>query len=140
MEFVQLVNELRERPPMVDVFISYKKERRLYAQRLAVILEARGYDIWWDHGLLPGEEFDQQILQKLNAARAVVVLWCSGAIRSGFVKSEARRAFRDRKLVQTHIENVEAPIGLDVDQSQSLVGWSGAPHDDAVARILLPIS
>ncbi|MBC7768028.1 MAG: toll/interleukin-1 receptor domain-containing protein [Phycisphaerales bacterium] len=125
---------------MADVFISYKKERRAHAERLAIILEAHGFEVWWDHDLLPAAQFDTQIESELDGAAAAVVLWCSGAIQSKFVKSECRRADRSNKLVQTHLEDVSAPIGLDQDQSLSLIGWTGAPEAPAVRRLIVTVS
>ncbi|MGE0829065.1 MAG: toll/interleukin-1 receptor domain-containing protein, partial [Hyphomonadaceae bacterium] len=123
---------------MVDVFISYKKERRAHAKRLAGVLEAYGYDVWWDYGLLvDAGDYDTQIENKLNAAKAVVVLWCSGAVGSSFVKDEARRANNARKLLQAQIEaDIEPPVGFGMAERVFLLNWSGDPAAEGVLRLV----
>lgn len=110
---------------MADIFISYKKERRAHAQRLAVILQALGFKVWWDAGLLVGDEFRDRIEEELVAAKAVVVLWCSGSVRS-----------KAQKLVQAYLEDVAVPLGFDETQGQNLVAWSGAPGEVGVSNLV----
>ncbi len=43
------------RRAMADVFISYKREDRELAERLAHALEQLGFDVWWDFDLLAGD-------------------------------------------------------------------------------------
>lgn len=121
---------------MADVFISYKRERRAHAERLAVILEAYGYTVWWDYDLLVGLDFRDQIDNEISSCRAAVVLWCSASIKSNFVKSEAGRADSANKLLGAFLEEVIAPLGLDQAQAQSLVGWSGGPEDKALLKLV----
>jgi hypothetical protein len=63
--------------------------------------------VWWDHALQSWGDYEIQIRNALNEARAVVVIWTKVAGESRWVKSEAGRASRDHKLV-----NVRAP-GLE---------------------------
>ncbi|HIG43264.1 MAG TPA: TIR domain-containing protein [Gammaproteobacteria bacterium] len=42
---------------MNKVFLSYKREDASYASVLAQSLKVRGYDVWWDFELLPGDKF-----------------------------------------------------------------------------------
>lgn len=123
---------------MVDVFISYKKERRAHARRLAAVLEAYGFDVWWDYGLLvDAGDYDAQIEAKLLAAKAVIVLWCSGSRASSFVKDEARRARDANKLLPALIEaGVEPPLGFGVAEMAFLLGWSGDPEAEGVLRLV----
>lgn len=79
-------------PPMAEVFISYKSERRNAAQHLAKMLKLHGYSVWFDYWLLSGENFDTQIMRELNTAKAIVVLWRQRSCNSDWVKDEADRA------------------------------------------------
>ena len=120
----------------MDIFISYKKERRDHAFRLAAILEAYGYDVWWDYELSVGPDFRLQIEAKLKEARAVIVLWCSGARRSKFVIDEATRSDRDGKLIPAYLEWVDPPLGLGQAHGQTLVNWVGEAGSETLAGLL----
>ncbi|MEQ1617740.1 MAG: SUMF1/EgtB/PvdO family nonheme iron enzyme [Terricaulis sp.] len=123
---------------MVDVFISYKKERRAHAKRLAAVLETYGFEVWWDYDLLVGAgDYDTQIEHKLSAAKAVIVLWCSGSRASRFVKDEADRAVRAEKLLPALIEaGVDPPLGLGRAEMAHLLAWSGDPSAEGVVRLV----
>ncbi len=121
---------------MTDLFISYKKERRAHAERLAAVIEAYGFTVWWDYGLVVGPDFRAQIESNLDAANAVVVLWCSGSIKSRFVRSEAGRADRRNKLVEALLENVEPPVGFGESQAAALIGWDGDPRAPMIEGLI----
>jgi hypothetical protein len=40
---------------MADIFISYSSEDRDQARILAAFLEAEGYSVWWDTGVIPSD-------------------------------------------------------------------------------------
>jgi hypothetical protein len=124
---------------VVDVFISYKKERRAFVERLAAVLEAHGLDVFWDHELVVGPNYTFQLESKLREAKAVLVLWCTGSRRSTYVIDEARIARQAGKLVPALIEPVEPPLGFGGDQMALLLGWDGAPDGDGVARIVASV-
>jgi TPR repeat protein len=126
---------------MADVFISYKLERRSHAERLAVILQAHGYDVWWDHRLLPGDKFRKEIEAQIDNAKAVVVLWCKRSVESEFVIDEADHARKSQKLLQVVIESVIPPLGFrSVDQRLDLAGWPGNADHEGIEALLQPIA
>jgi len=43
---------------MAEIFISYKSERRNAAKHLAGVLTRYGYSVWFDYGLIKGDDFD----------------------------------------------------------------------------------
>jgi len=51
---------------VADVFISYKTERRNAAQHLARVLELNGYSVWFDYGLLSGQDLGPQIERAMD--------------------------------------------------------------------------
>ncbi len=125
---------------MVDIFISYKRERFTHAQRLATVLEANGFSVWWDYSLIVGPAFRDQIERQISLARAVVVLWCTASIQSKFVRSEADRADRQKKLFQALLENVVPPLGFSEAQNQNLAHWTGAPNDPGIQAFMQAIA
>jgi hypothetical protein len=76
---------------MADIFISYASADREIARTLGETLTARGHAAWWDRTIPPGRVFDEVILEALNAAQCVIVLWSQASIASNWVKTEARR-------------------------------------------------
>jgi len=84
---------------MADIFISYSKSDREVTEALARDLEAAGYSVWWDTSLVPGDVFKDVILEKIAGARAAIVIWTKGSVKSEWVYSEATRAKAQGKLV-----------------------------------------
>ena len=60
---------------LANIFLSYAREDSSCAQRLANILEAAGYDVWWDRRLDGGEEFSAEIEAALGKSDIVLVAW-----------------------------------------------------------------
>jgi len=75
---------------MADIFLSYAREDKEAAQRLADALSSSGYDVWWDPDIPAGPSFTQVIEEALASAKCVVVLWSGASVRSGWVQDEAR--------------------------------------------------
>jgi formylglycine-generating enzyme required for sulfatase activity len=94
---------------MADVFISYSKTRRAEAAELARELGDLGYSVWWDTSLLPTGSFTTAIDRELNAAKAVLVIWSPESVLSKWVRSEARHADRQDKLINTHTVELDNP-------------------------------
>ena len=60
---------------MADIFISYKKEDAGRVIRMVEALRADGFDVWWDHGIKAGSEWDRSIHKELYAAKVVIAIW-----------------------------------------------------------------
>ena len=57
-------------------------------EQLAKDLEAKGFSVWYDAGLVPGDSFGEVILRELQQARAAIVIWDTASVRSEWVRSE----------------------------------------------------
>ena len=57
---------------MADVFLSYAREDRETAERLAHALERHGWSVWWDRHVPAGKRFDEVIAKSLASARCVM--------------------------------------------------------------------
>src|SRR5689334_3475026 len=95
-----------------DVFVSYSRENREAAQRLADALIKNRLHVWWDRDLVAGSEFAAVIETQLNSAAVVLGLWSSESVRSAFVRDECGRALRAGKLLPVRIEEVDLPLGF----------------------------
>jgi hypothetical protein len=121
---------------MADVFISYAREDREVAQRLAAALTARGWSVYWDRQIRSGQRFAEVIEAELSAARCVVVLWSEHSVRSDWVIDEAE-AGRDRGvLAPARITDVPLPMGFRQIHTTDLIGWHGEAHHEGIEALL----
>lgn len=110
---------------MHNIFISYASEDREQAHLLAEAFAARGWSVWWDRHVVPGEAFDTRIEQALDAAHCVVVLWSSASVASEWVKNEAAVGVERGVLVPAMIAAVKLPLEFRRKQTADLSGWQG---------------
>ena len=121
---------------MSDVFISYAHSTATEAQAVAKALRALGYGVWLDDALPAHLVFADVIEERLQAAKAVVVIWSAEAVDSQWVRSEANRAREDGKLVQVTIDNERLPMPFEQIHCADLSGWSGDPDTPAWRTVL----
>ena len=77
---------------MSDIFISYARSTEPQARKIAEALRALGYGVWRDDELPAHRAYSEVIEERLKAAKAVVVLWSTEAVRSQWVRAEAEVA------------------------------------------------
>jgi len=111
-----------------DIFLSYAHEDRDKASALADVLNARGWRVWWDRRIAPGEAFDVMIERELSTCKCAVVLWSGNSVNATWVRNEARRAARRRVLVPILIEDVEMPLEFENLQAANLTSWHAATN------------
>jgi adenylate cyclase len=63
-----------------DIFLSYAREDRERARRVVDALVSKGWSVFWDPRIVPGETWDDTIQAELAAARCVVVLWSQNSV------------------------------------------------------------
>jgi len=110
---------------MSDIFISYARSTANQAQTVAEALRALGYDVWRDDELPAHRAYAEVIEERLQAAKAVVVIWSAEAVKSEWVQSEADQARAARKLVQLNLDGAKLPMPFDRIQCADLTGWTG---------------
>ena len=120
---------------MTQLFISYARENRDTAERVANALGEIGIDVWWDRDIPGGSEFAEVIEQRLTEARVVIVLWSESSTRSGFVRDESMRALEAGKLLPVRIEVVVPPLGFGQIHALDLLDWDGAADDPAFVGV-----
>lgn len=121
---------------MVDVFISYKRDERARAQRIANKLQALGLDAWLDARIPSGVSFDAEIERALIAAKAVLVLWTPGAVASDWVRNEANAGKERGVLVALMLSPCELPIAFRSVQYEPLLNSNFEDDDPAWIRTL----
>ena len=110
---------------MADIFISYKKEDAGRVIRMVEALRAEGFDVWWDHGIKAGTEWDRSIHKELYAAKVVIAIWSNASVAAPWVKEEATVGKSRGVLVPARIDDVDPPLGFMMIQAADLVDWSG---------------
>lgn len=120
----------------IDVFISYKREERDVAKALAEALARRGYKVWWDIELMPGDRFVDSIMAVLSEAKAVIVLWSHAAVASDFVRAEARHADEQDKLIPARLDDCRLPLPFGERHTLDLRGWWPTADEDTLEPLL----
>ena len=124
---------------MADIFVSYKREDRVAIEPLVHLLEARGFSVWWDPSIVPGERFASVISDALDNAQCVIVGWSSRSIESFWVQDEASTA-RDRGiLLPISIDGAQPPLGFRQLQTTNLADWHGQADDPRIEHLLVGI-
>lgn len=123
-------------PDRYQVFLAYSRRDLDLARRFVGLLEAEGFTVWWDVGLLPiGVAFEEGIFSAIGDAACVIVLWTSTSIQSEWVLREAEFAQRERKLLPVLMEPVELPRQFSRIQAADLSG--GAERGNPAFRRLI---
>jgi len=124
---------------MADVFISYKREDRRWAERLADALAKQGLEVWWDHELAAGEAFRRVIHTQMEQARAVLVLWSKASVESDFVLDEAGRGLARGILIPATIEPISPPLGFGQVHAIDLSEWNGDANASNIRAIVAAV-
>jgi DNA/RNA endonuclease G (NUC1) len=127
--------EPASRPP-VDVFISYARNDQAVAARLAKTLKSEGFDVWFDSAIYAGADWQELLVDTLNSAKAVVVLWSRNSVRREWVLKEANIAQDTRRLVPVVIDDCQLPKGFTKTQASILRDWDGGPDHAELPRLL----
>jgi adenylate cyclase len=117
---------------MADVFISYARADKARVAPLVAAIEAKGWTVWWDPEITPGQEFDDQIEAEIDAAKAVLVVWTPVSVASRWVRGEAREAAERGILVPVRFEQARLPMDVRAIHTTDLDDWREDPsHSSA---------
>ncbi|MBU6470166.1 MAG: TIR domain-containing protein [Gammaproteobacteria bacterium] len=121
---------------MADVFVSYARADKARVAPLVAAIEAKGWSVWWDPEITPGQEFDDQIDAEINAAKAVLVVWTPTSVTSRWVRGEAREAAERGILVPVRFEQARLPMDVRAIHTTDLDNWREDPANPAVQECL----
>lgn len=139
---------------MTDVFLSYSskdrgegededsKPREDRVTPIVTLLEAQGFEVFWDQQVPAGVNWNKWIKDKLSGAKCAVALWSGNSIDSDPVAHEATIAHKQGKLISVLIDDLDAeqvPMGLYTSQAVKLLGWTGDDDDENWKKILSAI-
>ena len=102
---------------MTHIFISYAREDRETAERLARALAGHGWAVWWDRDIPAGQAFDRVIeaLPTLGAETHLYLIGPDGRFAQGDQTAELmrladNRGVRDRVHLVGEIANADLPF------------------------------
>src|SRR2546430_3761917 len=121
---------------MADVFISYKREDAARTRKLVAALREAGLDVWWDEDIPASAPWEATIERALADAKAVIVCWSPASVASENVRSEARVAREDGRLIQVFVKPCTSPLFFGERQGVDLSKWRGNADDSQIARIV----
>ena len=97
---------------VTDIFISYAREDRPFAAKVAKALTERGFKVWWDWELIGGDNYRVRIREVIGEAKKSIVLWSRHSVVSAFVIDEATEAKKHGKLIPVSIDGSAPPFGF----------------------------
>lgn len=121
---------------MADVFVSYCRRDKPRVAPLVAAIKARGWSVWWDPAIAPGEEFDSQINAELRVAAAVLVIWTPASVESRWVRGEARDAAERGVMVPARFDRATLPIDVRAFQTIDLDGYPEDAQSPQVQELL----
>ena len=121
---------------MADVFVSYARTDKARVAPLVAAIVAKGWTVWWDPEITPGQEFDDQIDAEIDAAKAVMVVWTPTSVASRWVRGEAREAADRNILVPVRFDNARLPMDVRAIHTTDLDGWGEDPASPAAQEFL----
>jgi adenylate cyclase len=121
---------------MADVFVSYARSDKARVAPLVAAIEARGWSVWWDPEIAPGQEFDRRIARELEAAAAVLVVWTPQSVESRWVRGEARDGAERGILVPVRFEKANLPIDVRAFHTTDLDDAGDGDRSPQVQEIL----
>ena len=121
---------------MADVFVSYARADRDRVAPLVAAIVAKGWSVWWDPEITPGQEFDDQIDAEIDAAKAVMVVWTPTSVTSRWVRGEAREAADRGILVPVRFDNARLPMDVRAIHTTDLDDWAGDPASPPAREFL----
>lgn len=127
---------------MIDIFVSYAQEDRLKAKAIVELFSTIGWNTWWDRHIAGGGKWSPEILEKVNEAKCVVVLWSRDSISKEWVIKEAEVGVENNTLVPVLLQPASIETPTPEIQAIRLSTWTGdrsaelRPLLDAVAKKL----
>ncbi|MBI1251054.1 MAG: TIR domain-containing protein [Alphaproteobacteria bacterium] len=120
---------------MADFIFIYAPEDSGRVRDVAEALAKRGITASTDRSIPAGQRYDVVMADRLQAAKAVVIVWSEAALRDPKLIDEAAAARDQGKAAPVRIAPVEPPLGFRQLQTADLSEW-GRPSADSALHML----
>lgn len=104
-------------PANPDLFVSYARADVEIATELGAALRDRGLSVWWDADIQEGGSFREDILDAVDRARCVIVIWSPVSVKSPWVQEEALVGIDRKVLFPLMWRDCTPPPGLGALQA-----------------------
>jgi S-DNA-T family DNA segregation ATPase FtsK/SpoIIIE len=96
------------------IFVSYSHKDAASVFPELVELHRRGYRVWYDEGIDPGNEWPEEIATALARSDMFLVFITNNAVNSKNVRNEINFALSDgdKKFVAVHLTETTLPLGM----------------------------
>jgi hypothetical protein len=93
--------------------------------------------VWFDANLEAGrgEGFDAEIEREVTSAHCVVVCWTEDALKSIYVKAEAKKGLEREALIPIFLEPCNLPVPFNGVDAIDLTNWNGEEGDPGWERV-----
>ncbi|MEW8400995.1 MAG: toll/interleukin-1 receptor domain-containing protein [Candidatus Thiodiazotropha sp.] len=127
---------------MADIFISYKREDRTRVERISELLREGKMTVWFDAQLEAGrgEGFDAEIEREVTSAHCVIVCWTKDAVKSVYVRAEAKKGLERGVLVPILLEPCQLPVPFNDVDAIDLTDWLGGKNEAGWVRALKSVN
>lgn len=101
------------------IFVSYSHDNSAEVLKMIADLQKRGFRIWYDEGIEPGEEWDDAIAARICKCSYFISFISEAYIASENCKNEiehARKHNKQRLLI--YLENISLPEGMQMSNGR----------------------
>jgi WD40 repeat protein len=119
-------NNLARDQSVSKIFISYSNKDKERVRLLAEALKVKGWEVFWDFDMIPGDIWWRVIRSQLDDAQCIVVAWSKASIESDFVRDEADSGRRRGILIPLFLDSgIEPPLGFGSIHASDFHNWQG---------------
>ena len=111
---------------MAHIFLSYTSKDRQLAERVAKLLEALGFEVWWEPKILPGMSWQDAVARALQGMDCMVVLWSRDSAENDLVREQAEEGRRRRVLLPVLADKISPPVGFRDINCLDFSDWDGS--------------
>ena len=114
-----------------DIFIAYASSEFDQAASLCQVLEGQGFDVFIDKRTPAGKRFRPYVVEQLQEASVVVMLWTEAFSERDFTMDEVDLALKQKTYFGVMMESLkdEQLYGTNQYQRFYLTDWKGDPRD-----------
>lgn len=91
------------------IFVSYSHTIRKEAEQVIQTLQANGYRVWFDNGLIPGGSYNDLIARKIKGCKVFLCLLSEGYYDSSYCKQEFffAKEEKDKPIIPVYVGKIQ---------------------------------
>ena len=121
---------------MADLYITYSIRERYWVSKLVSTLESVGYSVWWDHAVIPGDNFRNESKQALSQAKCALVIWSETASDDHWVLVDCEQAVKQEMLISILAKEASIPAVYQSLETLDLKDWELSDEQGLVVVLI----